>query len=226
MIVVGLAGLARSGKDTVADHLVENHGFVKLSFAKPLKDMVRRLDPIVGGYVDYEADCECGGCDGQPTPFSDAIYLSDLTLDDEALKRSPYYPEIRRIWQKFGTDCVRTVDENFWLNLMSDTLQALPEDAKVVIPDARFQNELDLIDGGHRPLKKGARHTTFSDWFCQGDYDSWTFIVERPGVVDTTGHSSEQVVKLTSVDDTIRNDGTVEDLRKHVDTLLNDYGVA
>jgi len=39
-MIIGLAGKAGSGKDTVADYLVANYGFEKISFAKPLKDML------------------------------------------------------------------------------------------------------------------------------------------------------------------------------------------
>lgn len=40
-MIVGLAGLAGSGKDTVADFLVKNHGFTKVAFADPLKRICR-----------------------------------------------------------------------------------------------------------------------------------------------------------------------------------------
>ena len=36
-MLVGVAGLAGSGKETVADRLCEKHGFVRVSFADPLK---------------------------------------------------------------------------------------------------------------------------------------------------------------------------------------------
>lgn len=43
MKVIGIAGLARSGKSTAAAHLVKNHGFVRVRFADPLKAMARAL---------------------------------------------------------------------------------------------------------------------------------------------------------------------------------------
>ena len=40
MIVILLSGWARSGKDTVADHLCATHGFKRVAFADPLKEAV------------------------------------------------------------------------------------------------------------------------------------------------------------------------------------------
>ena len=39
LIVIGICGLKYAGKDTVADYLVENHKFIKLSFAGELKKL-------------------------------------------------------------------------------------------------------------------------------------------------------------------------------------------
>lgn len=39
MILIGLSGLARSGKDTVADYLVKRHGFRKFALAEYIKQV-------------------------------------------------------------------------------------------------------------------------------------------------------------------------------------------
>ena len=42
-----LIGRAGSGKDTVADYLIENYGFIKLSFAAKLKEIAEGMFPIL-----------------------------------------------------------------------------------------------------------------------------------------------------------------------------------
>jgi len=49
MKLIGLSGPKRSGKDTIAQMLVEERGFVKYSLATPIKQMLLDLDPFVDG---------------------------------------------------------------------------------------------------------------------------------------------------------------------------------
>lgn len=42
MIVIGISGKAHSGKDTVADMLVKDYGFIKMAFADSLKGLVQQ----------------------------------------------------------------------------------------------------------------------------------------------------------------------------------------
>lgn len=42
-IVIGITGIAGSGKDTAANLLVANHGFTRIALADPIKDLLDRL---------------------------------------------------------------------------------------------------------------------------------------------------------------------------------------
>ncbi len=46
MKIIGLHGLARSGKDTLASYLVEHHGFVRIGLADPLRKFVSDITGI------------------------------------------------------------------------------------------------------------------------------------------------------------------------------------
>ena len=51
-VLIGLAGHARSGKDTVADRLVEAHGFEKVAIAGALRRMLYRSNTTIRQYVE------------------------------------------------------------------------------------------------------------------------------------------------------------------------------
>ena len=41
--IIGLSGAAGCGKDTVADHLIAEHGYSKISFAAPIKRAIEAM---------------------------------------------------------------------------------------------------------------------------------------------------------------------------------------
>ena len=53
-MILGLAGYATSGKDTVGRYLVEEHGFTRLAFADTLKRFALAVNPIVFASDDGE----------------------------------------------------------------------------------------------------------------------------------------------------------------------------
>lgn len=50
-MIIGLTGLAQSGKDTVASFLVENHGFERRAFADKLKQFAVYINPTLATHV-------------------------------------------------------------------------------------------------------------------------------------------------------------------------------
>jgi len=59
MQLIGICGVAGSGKDTVADFLVSNYGYEKISFAAILKKMLASMGfPEPGDRSDKEANIE------------------------------------------------------------------------------------------------------------------------------------------------------------------------
>ena len=123
-MIIGLSGYARSGKDTVADHLVSTYNFSQHSFAASMKEAMYRLNPIVHcdkiGQLRYKS-------------LVDAYGLDKVKED---------YPEVRRLLQIFGTEVGREMfGENFWVDLVLNNLKSF----HTVISDVRFVNEADAI---------------------------------------------------------------------------------
>lgn len=123
-MIIGLSGYARSGKDTAADHLVNEYGFTRYSFAAPMKEAMYRLNPIV--HSDQIGNFR----------YKDLVDVYGLDTAKDS------HPEIRRLLQVFGTEVGRDMfGENFWVNL---ALNSAKED-RVVISDVRFKNEAEGI---------------------------------------------------------------------------------
>lgn len=116
MIILGLAGYAGCGKTTLARHLVEDHGFVRLSFATPIRKALLAM--------------------GIPECF--------LT-DHKSVSVPPFGKSARYLMQTLGSEWARdTVNKNFWLYLMEQQLSPFVGQ-DVVIDDVRFDNEAEFI---------------------------------------------------------------------------------
>lgn len=121
---------AGSGKSTIADHLIEHHGFIRLSFAEPLKDMLRIFLENFG----Y-------------SPF-DAYHMTHVH------KQAPL-PEIdprvdaRHLLRTLGTEWGRNcVHPDVWLRCWSARYLKLISRGQdnFVVDDMRFPNEAAHID--------------------------------------------------------------------------------
>jgi len=130
MNIIGLTGKKRSGKDTVADHLVAKYGFIKLSFAGPLKEACKTLFQFT----------------------DEQVHTDKKEEPDEFWNVSP-----RVVLQFIGTDVFRNqmseiipnIEGNFWVTLAEKRCIELVKqnkDVKIVISDVRFQNEAEMIN--------------------------------------------------------------------------------
>lgn len=130
--LVGLVGYARSGKDTVANALCENLGYVKASMADPLREMAAAINPVVGWGHAF------GYGVGGPVYYRPAVE----SLGYEAAKDR--YPELRRFLQRLGTEGIRDhVGADYWVRAAERRIQTA--DHPLVFSDIRFQNEAEMI---------------------------------------------------------------------------------
>jgi dephospho-CoA kinase len=125
--ILGLSGYAQSGKDTIADYLVKNYGYTKISFADPIRKALYTLNPK----IDI--------ADMRGVPLSAAVD----GLGWENVKADS--PDTRELLQRMGTEVGRDLfGKDFWVN--QAILKAREHD-KVVFADVRFQNEVEAILG-------------------------------------------------------------------------------
>ena len=133
-MIIGLSGKKRVGKDTVADYLVSDHGFIKYSFADPIKEVSR----ILFNFTEEQ------------------LYGDDKEKIDPTWKIKP-----RDFFQKFGTDYMQyqfpkefpesnsVVSEKcFWVKCFHSWYLKQREnnpDVKIVITDVRFIHEYNFL---------------------------------------------------------------------------------
>ena len=124
-MIIGLSGYAQSGKDTIADYLVKRYGFVKISFADPIRKALYTLNPK----IDI--------ADMRGVPLSTAV--DGLGWENVKADSS----DTRELLQRMGTEVGREMfGKDFWVN---QAMLKAKEHEKVVFADVRFLNEVEAI---------------------------------------------------------------------------------
>lgn len=175
-MIIGLSGYAQSGKNTVADILVDHHGFIQLAFADVIRDFIYEINPLVS--------CSPTG------------YLQDL-VNLKGWDEAKQEPQVRKLLQSTGVAGRNMIDEYLWVALTLSQIKD-PQEGRYVITDVRFPNEAAALTAQGGQL--------------------WR--IERPGVDAVNDHVSETALDAWVFDETIINDGTIEDLKKKISVDL------
>ncbi|YP_009949094.1 dNMP kinase [Acinetobacter phage SWH-Ab-3] len=208
---IGLIGLAGSGKDTVAVILQEalkerGQVFEIDRYAGLLKEAARQVFgenfddrnvKEVDKFVDlYLAD--------KIIDATDYVYLklnrSDIDLDEwNALCQkhidSCTWMSPRKFQQLLGTEVGRAIDPDIWVNYLKN------QDRNLIIPDVRFGNEdvdFNILITRH-PVPQGKLHASEV-------YAAELQLSDNP---------------YDYVDYVIHNDGSIDDLKRKVQQLVN-----
>ena len=170
-MIIGLCGFAGSGKGTLADILVENHNFRKISFATKLKDVASVM-------FGWDRDLLEGITDESRAWREEVDEYWSNELEQEVTPRI--------VLQIFGTDCVRNnLHNNIWVSIVKKTLIDNP-DVNWVIPDIRFPNEVDVIQ---QQLNGSVW------WIKRGELPDWY----RTAAVDNEIGSNDMLTKYSEV---------------------------
>ena len=196
-MIIGLCGLIGSGKGTVADILVDDHKFVKISFADKLKDAVSTM-------FDWDRQMLEG-----ETPESRSWREQE---DDFWTKETGRRITPRLVLQEFGTDCMRNgFFDGVWVSLVKKQILENP-DTNWIIPDVRFPNEVKMRQNVQGEVWQVRR----------GELPGW-FIDKRDNNIDPlTVHASEWawIDKDNSFDHIIQNDDSLEELLIKLKTMV------
>ena len=221
MLIIGFNGQARVGKDTAADYLVKNYGFLKISLADPIKRYARDMfglknEQLWGDLKDVPDprfpricahECKdidkCDICGVLPDCFMPREFVQ--FLGTEFGRR--FYPNI---WLDQTFNTIDQIIDNSYYSYISDVgayhSGRLNKYDAIAIPDIRFANELDYL----------------------GDNGVVLYRVRRPGLLvnnQVSKHSSE--LEQLSIPDSrfrsvLENDSSIEDYYDKVEALYQD----
>lgn len=123
-MIVGISGVAGSGKDTVADLFVQKHGFVKVALADPLKRICRD----VYAFTDDQlwGPSESRNAPDKRYPRGTGVAVADP--DENGIRGAqfqPVYLTPRLALQLLGTEWGRVCYDNTWVDLAIRTAQSL-----------------------------------------------------------------------------------------------------
>lgn len=169
-MLIAIHGKKRHGKTTIANHLLARHGFVRMRFARAIKEIIGwRLLGLSEAQTDGELKerPSADACRADPEtlaartveilfPKGGASYaLSDRELVERwaavyvplRYAGGPLTP--RAIMQVIGGGARTYVSEMVWIDLWRDTYRAAGA-ARVVVDDLRYPNEITAVraEGG------------------------------------------------------------------------------
>lgn len=194
-MIIGICGFKSSGKDTIADYLIQNYGFKRLSFASALKDIISIM-------FDWPRD-KLEGLTKEDREWREQIDpWWSKTLNIQLL--SPRY-----VMQYFGTDLLRNnFHPDIWVKIVENQLNKYEN---IVISDCRFENEINMI------VRYGGKiiqvHRNVPKWFYKYRHGS---DVEEIKMLHCT--ETEWIRCYSNYD--VENDGTIEELNNKIKYIM------
>ena len=204
-MIIGICGFIGSGKDTVADYLVNFHEFRRESFANTLKDAVAAVFGWDRTMLEGRTK-EAREWREQVDPWwAERLAMPTLTP--------------RWVLQYWGTEvCRRSFHDDIWIASLENKLRMSKDN--VVISDCRFPNEIQSIrDAGGKIV-----------WVQRGNLPDWyqTAVDANAGhnyaVQDLKMrkiHASETAWVGTDFDTIIDNNRSIDDLYQQAKLIVS-----
>lgn len=208
-MIIGVCGFIGSGKDTVADYLVNVHEFRKESFASTLKDAVSQVFGWDRTLLEGRTKQSREWRDQIDSWWSKRLNIPHLTP--------------RFVLQHWGTNVLRQhFHDDIWIASLENKLRNSSDD--IVISDCRFPNEIQGIKSNGGIVVRVCRGPDPS-WFDHAKNfmsgpRNYGWALSRQFLKDTGVHPSEYSWIATSFDQIFDNNRTLDDLYKQVNDLV------
>lgn len=203
-MIIGICGFIGSGKDTVANYLVEEHNYQRDSFAGALKDAVASVfgwdRQLLEGATSEAREWR----EQVDTWWAERLNMPELTP--------------RWVLQYWGTEvCRQGFHDDIWIASLEHRL--LQQDTDIVISDVRFPNEVEVIK------KAGGKvwwvqRGSLPDWYPQGMLASNGYTDAVKQLEEQNVHISEWAWLQTVFDLVLNNNSTVNHLYSKISSRL------
>jgi hypothetical protein len=204
-MIIGVCGFIGSGKDTIADYLVNIHGFRRESFANTLKDAVA----AVFGW--------------------DRVMLEGRTKEAREWREQvdPWWAERlnipnltpRWVLQQWGTEvCRKGFHDDIWIASVENKLRRSKDN--IVISDCRFPNEIASIKSAGGIIvcvERGIR----PHWYDIAIQANKGVDSANIWLMNEKIHASETAWVGTKFDYVLNNNSTLDSLFNQVESVVH-----
>lgn len=218
MQLIGLAGPARVGKDSIADVLVTQFGFTQFSFSDALYREVSEAFNIPIADLQNKELKEIDAKHLAIDRSANTEFISAMAAigEDFELPRSP-----RWILQRWGTDYRRAQQSDYWIQQADLWLADFQRRERLVLAQALIDNDTGYT-GSPGVVNTSVRFENEREWIKECGGEVWHVKREnsRLADIDTASYASERGLEPETGDKIFYNHGSLEALGAAVQLIL------
>ena len=211
-MIIGVCGFIGSGKDTIADYLVNIHQFRRESFANTLKDAVSQVFGWDRDMLEGRTRQSREWRERVDPWWAKRLNMPDLTP--------------RWILQYWGTEvCRRSFHDDIWIAALENKLRSSNDD--IVISDCRFPNEIKSIKAAGGIVIRVVRGAE-PEWYDaavsanRGPNGNVSWALSRAKLERLKVHASESSWVGTKFDAEVDNNSSMDHLLNQINDLVLD----
>jgi hypothetical protein len=204
-MIIGICGLIGSGKDTVADYLVNVHGFRRESFAGTLKDAAAAVFGWDRTLLEGRTKASREWREQVDTWWAQRLNMPSLTP--------------RWVLQYWGTEVMRRgFHDDIWIACIENKLRNSGDN--IVLSDCRFPNEIASLRSASGVIVRTCRGPE-PEWYNFAVQENLVKSEEaKQELIKRKVHASETAWIGTKFDHILDNNGTMDHLYAQVDRII------